>query len=171
MTSVLKVDNIQSSGGTAALSIDSSGRVTRNVVPAFRAGLSGNQNETSSATNITVEWDNVTTLNHFMQGGITKSSGVFTVPIAGLYQFNFVLRINNVGSGYIIAKLIVNNDESGSQETYIINGSPDATYENLTGSDMLSLSANDNVRINVFVSADTSWNISGVSQFSGVMIG
>ena len=35
MTSVLKVDNIQNSSGTSALSIDSSGRVTEPQKPAF----------------------------------------------------------------------------------------------------------------------------------------
>ena len=37
MTSILKVDNIQNSSGTSALSIDSSGRMTTPARPAFHA--------------------------------------------------------------------------------------------------------------------------------------
>ena len=46
MTSVLKVDNIQNSSGTSALSIDSSGRVNQPQKPAFFLQGGNNNNRT-----------------------------------------------------------------------------------------------------------------------------
>ena len=171
MTSVLKVDNIQNSSGTDAISIDSNGVVTKSVIPAFRVGLNGDQVETSSGTNIVVEWNDLSTDNCFVQGGMSFSSGVVTVPVAGIYQFNLVLRIDDIGTGYAVAKVVVNNDESQSRELYIMNGDPATNYDNYTGGDILKLSANDNVRVTVFASSDTSWDVHNASHFSGALIG
>ncbi len=54
MASELHVDAIKHSGGTSALTIDSSGRVLQPSVPAFRVGLSSNQSITQAGTFIDV---------------------------------------------------------------------------------------------------------------------
>ena len=46
--STLKVDTIKSTGGTTAMTVDSSGRVLRSVLPAFRVGLTSQQTSTSA---------------------------------------------------------------------------------------------------------------------------
>ena len=172
MTSVLKVDNIQNSSGTSALSIDSSGSVSfpNTAVPAFRVGLLAAQVETSTGLK-TVHWDETTTHNCFLNGGVTNSSGVITVPKAGIYQVNATMRINAIGSGYIELRIKVNNVNLGNDVTYVLDGSPDSSYDNLTGSDVFKLDANDNIRVQIYSSADTSWNIAANSIFSGTRIG
>ena len=95
MTSILKVDNIQNSSGTSAMSIDSSGNVTTTnpIVmtgrPAF--GVRG----TASRTSLTAAasyFDYVTswTTTDFDQGNLLDS-GYAEVPTgySGIYQISF----------------------------------------------------------------------------------
>ena len=121
MASTLKVQNIAHTGGTTAMTVDSSGRVTKPQLPAFHVGLASAQTLSTTASTVLFE-DRGTSYNNFLQGGITISSGVITVPIAGVYQFNTLIRANSVGSGFITAR-IMRNSMSGSEEGgYIIIG-------------------------------------------------
>ena len=171
MTGIIKVDTIQNNGGTTGLTIDSSGRVTRNVVPAFRIGRTSDQSSTTTGSEVTVLFDDFDSDNCFIQGGMSLSSGVVTAPIAGLYQFNMNLRINNIGSGFIIGKIVINNEVSNNKEVYIIDGNPASDYTNLPGSEVFKLQANDNVRFQIYSQADNNYNISLNSSASGVFIG
>ena len=174
MTSILKVDTIQNTGGTTGLTIDSSGRVTRPVIPAWRLCLSALQNITTAGGSGTdVAFDDSSAGNFgFLQGGCTLSSGVITVPVTGLYQVNATLRFDDIGSGYIIMRILKNNGQSNKQELYVINGSPSTSYETLSGGDVLSCTANDTIRISAMASADTSWHLDpNGCKFSGYLIG
>ena len=171
MASTLKVQNIAHTGGTTAMTVDSSGRVTKPQIPAFHVGLASAQTLSTTAATVLFE-DRGTSYNNFLQGGITISSGVITVPIAGVYQFNTIIRANSVGSGFITAR-IMRNSMSGSEEGgYIIIGNTRSTdYDNLTGSTVYKMSASDTVKIEMKTSADTSWNVGTQSEFSGFLIG
>ena len=172
MTSIIKVDNIQSSGGTAALSIDSSGRVSRSVLPAWRIGRSANQTISQGSDLADVIFDNSSSENCFIQGGCTLSSGVITVPIAGVYQVNASIRMNNVSANYFEIYITRNNVSTGNSSTaYQLIGSPNSTYDSGSVSSVFSLSASDNVRVEVFGGGDTSYNVSQYSVFSGVFLG
>ena len=171
MASTLKVQNIAHTGGTTAMTVDSSGRVTKPQIPAFHVGLASAQTLSTTAATVLFE-DRGTSYNNFLQGGITISSGVITVPIAGVYQFNTLIRANSVGSGFITAR-IMRNSMSGSEEGgYIIIGNTRSTdYDNLTGSTVYKMSASDTVKIEMKTSADTSWNVGTQSEFSGFLVG
>tara|TARA_Y100000114_G_scaffold112540_1_gene106345 strand:+ start:1189 stop:1704 length:516 start_codon:yes stop_codon:yes gene_type:complete len=171
MASTLKVQNIAHTGGTTAMTVDSSGRVTKPQTPAFHVGLASAQTLSTTAATVLFE-DRGTSYNNFLQGGITISSGVITVPVAGVYQFNTLIRANSVGSGFITAR-IMRNSMSGSEEGgYIIIGNTRSTdYDNLTGSTVYNMSASDTVKIEMKTSADTSWNVGTQSEFSGFLIG
>ena len=171
MASTLKVQNIAHTGGTTAMTVDSSGRVTKPQIPAFHVGLASAQTLSTTAATVLFE-DRGTSYNNFLQGGITISSGVITVPIAGVYQFNTLIRANSVGSGFITAR-IMRNSMSGSEEGgYIIIGNTRSTdYDNLTGSTVYNMNASDTVKIEMKTSADTSWNVGTQSEFSGYLIG
>ena len=87
MTSILKVDNIQNSSGTSALSIDSSGIVKRNVIPSFQVrGRAVSTSLTAADTN----FDYITswTTTDFDTGGLLNAGGYAEIPTgkAGLYQ-------------------------------------------------------------------------------------
>ena len=170
MTSTLKVDQIQNSSGTSGLSIDSNGVVTKSVIPAWRVTRGVTQTGLSNQTEV-AEFDTTSGRNCFIQGGCTLSSGVITVPVTGIYQINFNLRFDGVGSGYLVGRISINNSTTSDQQTYIIVGSPSSSYENASGSDVYSLNANDTVRIYHTVSSDTSWSFHKFSTFSGHLIG
>ena len=173
MASELHVDAIKHSGGTSALTIDSSGRVLQPSVPAFRVSLISDQSITATGDH-DIEWDEGTTSesdNSFTQGGFSWSSGVVTVPVAGVYCFSVILRVDSVGSGYIVGKLMKNDDGSGNREAYIIDGSPSSSYANLTGSTVFKCNANDNIRMSIAASADSSYSVTNASTFSGHFIG
>ena len=98
MVSNLKVDKIQSvAGNTTAMTIDSSGRVTRNVIPSFRAFRSGSGNITYSAgANISADMDSTT----FNVGNcFSTTTGKFTAPVTGKYILGATLYHRN-DSGY-----------------------------------------------------------------------
>ena len=95
MTSVIKVDNIQSSGGTAALSIDSSGRVDMNASYVFDQWYLNANHTTDGDSDITA-WSQATaTFSGIGKvSGMSHSSGIFTFPQTGLYKVtgNFLQR-------------------------------------------------------------------------------
>jgi hypothetical protein len=83
--STLKVNSIQHSNGTAALNIDSSGRVTMAQNISFKAyGTAGDISYGSS--NTTVIWS---TTQHNLGNCYNNSTGRFTAPVAGTYHFGF----------------------------------------------------------------------------------
>ena len=170
MTSTLKVDQIQNSSGTSGLSIDSNGVVTKSVIPAWRVTRSATQSGLSNSTSV-VQFDTISGRNCFIQGGCTLSSGVITVPVTGIYQVNFNLRFDGVGTGYLVGRISINNQTTSNTQTYVISGSPSSNYENASGSDVFSLNANDTVRIYYTVSSDGSWSLHQYCTFSGHLIG
>ena len=174
MASILKVNTIQdATNSNTALSIDTSGRVLQPSVPAFRVGFSGNQTISSTGNN-TLAWNQGTsseTESCYTQGGFTWSSGIVTVPVAGIYHFSITLRIDSIGSGYLVAKILKNDSESGTDDMYLIDGNPASTYTNLTGSNVYKCSANDNIRIKIASSADSSYTVTQNSIFSGHFVG
>lgn len=170
--STLKVDTIQHSGGTSGLTIDSSGRVSRNLIPSWRVGLVADQNETTAGGH-TVEFDNSSTENCFIAGGCTLSAGVITVPVAGLYSIASSVRFSNVtGTDYIILRTLKNGSTSGAEDGYAIIDDHGVNYHSITITDLFQCDAGDTLEISGYVQSDTSWHYSAnTSHFNGYMVG
>ena len=168
----LKVDTIKSTGGTTAMTVDSSGRVLRSVLPAWRVGLSSNQSETSAGT-FKVEFDKHDTENCFLQGGVTLSSGTITVLVAGLYKCGSTIRVDNVsGSYYIISYIRKNQAVDGSSDSYVIVDDHGTNYHSLTNTDLYQCAANDQLECYIYVQADTSWDLEAhTCHFNGYLVG
>ena len=157
---------------TSASTIDSSKVLPsgQTAWPAFRLSLTPDQDESATNVEVDVVWNQSSGENRYIQGGMSLSSGVITVPVDGIYLFSVGLRINNIGSGYVIGHIAKNNDYTGQSELYIIDGNPPSDYVNLTGSTHFKMTAGDNVRASVFVQTDTSWKVDDNSVFSGSLI-
>jgi len=82
MSSILKVDTIQNTGGTTGLTIDSAGRMLKPVIPFGQASSTAKTTAT-----------NVVNLNTYVLsgGGVTvdQTNNRMIVPVAGLYKIGF----------------------------------------------------------------------------------
>lgn len=168
----LKVDTIKSTGGTTAMTVDSSGRVLRSVLPAWRVSLSNNQAETAAGT-YKVEFDKQDTQNCFLQGGVTLSSGTITVPVAGLYRCGSTIRVDDVtGTYYIISYIRKNQATDASSDSYVIADDHGTNYHTLTVNDLYQCQANDQLECYIYVQSDTSWHIeAATAHFNGHLVG
>jgi len=94
MTSVLKVDSIQNSSGTSALSIDSSGSVTfpSTTTPYVRVSMGGSGAYTSVTSGSAFPFDTVEEGDSSLWNTTTYK---FTCPSDGLYHCDFNSLINN----------------------------------------------------------------------------
>lgn len=172
MASTLKVNEIQNLSGTSAMTIDSSGTILMPQKPAWRLGLTAPQSETTTGgVGQLVNWTNTSTDNCFIQGDLSYSSGVLTCNVAGVYQINANIRVDDIGSGYLIVRILINDNSTNNTETYSIVGTPSSNYQTIVAVDTYKLNAGDNIRTRVAASADTSWNIAEQSTFSGFLVG
>jgi len=115
MASELHVDAIKHSGGTSAMSIDSSGRVLTPARPAFLAFPSANFN-TGTGAGTTQVFDST---QHNIGGHYSTSTGKFTVPIAGVYLFGTTIATNNSTSVIVyMSAEITFNGSLGSNKRY-----------------------------------------------------
>ena len=175
MTSILKVDNIQNSSGASALSIDSSGVVTKPEVPAFHVTYADGVTCTASGTNYPFTSPSIT--NGFNNGShYDLTNNYFLVPVSGIYMFYFsYLRNNN--QAVFRAKV---GDENNAR----YNGSPQLRSSegwsgyNLTASQatIFNCTAGDKVRL--VVSCDSSGQIiyddnnsGNYNYFGGFLVG
>ena len=90
MTSVLKVDTIQSSGGTTGLTIDASGFASTEKASVFSA-YSNTDTNVSAGTNTIIQYN---VENFDPQGWYDTSTYRFTPQLAGYYWLEARLRWN-----------------------------------------------------------------------------
>ena len=98
MSSILKVDEIQNTGGTSALTIQSSGAVKKPNLPYLYADLYNGSSAgyDAHANQTPVQFRRVISSS----GGITlnTSTYTFTVPLIGIYQINYQLLIQTAAN-------------------------------------------------------------------------
>ena len=169
MASTLKVDTIQTAGGTTALTTDTSGRVFRSNIPHFIAGCSS-----SAGVNLSA-WTKFpfTKTTH---AGIPQSSDFddsnnrYIAPVAGLYWFSWNVRFDAIAAAsYIQTEMRVNG--TGIPKYRGLNGPPPDTYISIGSHGIIQLNATDYVEAWVTISGDSSINRSDDSNFHGYLIG
>ena len=149
MSSILKVDTIQNTGGTTAMTIDSSGRVLNpNAVGWF---VYKNAIQTASGADEIITWQGV----RLNQGGGFKTSGgnanQFVAPVHGLYTCHATfLSTSDTNENDII--LMVN----GVAHVGIRNATA-ASYETYSLSWVGELNANEALYLNIVASGRTSY--------------
>ena len=171
MTSVLKVDNIQNSSGTSAISIDDDGRVLKSNLPhVWLNGTSTWQACSTSATTITL-WGN-TASDAVIEGGMSYSNGVITVPVDGVYLITGIISFELDNAEWGRLQIAINDTQKTQALAYNVSaGGQVENTVNLSGA--YKLSANDTVRIKQYGSStgvrylpEQNW-----SNFSVVLIG
>ena len=173
MASTLKVNTIQHSGGTTALTMDSTGRILTPARPMFDVAKSSTQNITTGPQKVT--WD---TENYDIGGNF--ASYKFTAPIAGKYHMNACLTLSTIVAGAGIGLIWYKNGSvfrSGHHQSTEVN----ITFA-ITANAILDLSASDYIEVYVFQGSGstetvgTANNVGSVSAvgsnyWSGYLIG
>ena len=113
MSSPLKVDNIKNTSDVTAMSIDSSGRVTKPVLPCANVSFTSGTLSANTANTDAVMICNVANLN---QGGhYNTSNGKFTCPVTGIYQVTaYTMDANSSASGAVYLRVKVNGTANGT---------------------------------------------------------
>lgn len=107
--------------------------------------------------------------NHF-----DETTGEFTAPVNGFYQFNAQIRFDGVSTGYIRLLFGVNGTTSLNNGLHAIEEAEGAgegiEYHTLNVSGVMKLNANDKVNVIIYTSSDTDWSINDESGFNGYLI-
>ena len=166
MTSILKVSEIQDpTNNNSALTIDSSGRVAMPLKPAFSAV----RTNTQAVNNATIICPTVITN---VGGHYNGTTGQFTCPIAGLYQFNFqCIGVANTSAFDIFAKINGTTSQHllAVRPSSVNQSDPYSSHSSATG--VAVFAASDTVEVftpqNLTIYSDgNSW-----LKFSGYFIG
>ena len=163
MASILNVDQIgHSTSGTTGLEIDSSGRILTPARPAFHFRRNASM---SASGDITYTHTEFNIGNHANQ-----STGVFTAPIDGIYQFSFqCMGTATIGSADVYAK-INGTIDSTRWSLRPLSVNRNETFSSLaSGTILLQLSADDTLVMNstqALYSDANSW-----IRFSGHLVG
>tara|TARA_R100000773_G_C4218478_1_gene116941 strand:+ start:1623 stop:2111 length:489 start_codon:yes stop_codon:yes gene_type:complete len=162
MTSIIKVNNIQNSSGTSAMTIDSSGRVTQPQLIAFTA-YANNNNSVSVSVGSKVPYDAVA-LNK--GNAYNVSTYVFTAPVAGVYWFSYSVWNGSATTGR--TGIYVNGTPYGRSDYPIGTRNHSNLYQNDSASSAIELAVNDTVDIRPYAAGI---DVFGTNYFSGYLIG
>ena len=108
-----------------------------------------------------------------MGNDFSTSTNVFTAPVDGCYLFGAQVRFDGGGSGYFRLIISINSSTDDNSQAHSIqdsNGSTGDSYFSQAVTGLYELSANDNVRVLVNSSSDTSWQPHSESQFWGYLV-
>jgi hypothetical protein len=172
MTSILKVDTIQDSGGTTGLTIDSTGRVLMPQVPMFQIHSSGNQYVSDDHT-IQFDSEEIDIGNNF-----NTSNYTFTAPINGYYHMHahVYVRVYSGTDAAVYYKVNGSNYNGINFGSYIYayayNNAGGESHESLDVPLIMKLAANDAVTVAITTSGTGAY-YEGVREtwWTGHLIG
>ena len=175
MTSIIKVNNIQNSSGTSALTIDGSGRVLTPQRPSF--SVEANLSSAYQGVNLfgSTLKVNYNVGSHFATSGTNQ--GGFVAPITGLYQLSFSCFscASNGGAttGTFQMQFTKNGDADSNQIGIQGYGNTASNaYQQIMTTQLFELIANDVVKVRIkglYAYASTDYHTN--PTFSGYLIG
>lgn len=145
MTSVLKVDNIQNSSGTSAITIDSSGVISQPAIPCACVGITtANPDDTTNpydpANGTIIKWDAV-----FVNQGscYDSSTGRFKATKAGIWEMNYSILADLSTAIDFELRIKKNGTETGQR----IYDSVDNRHRQIGSAYLFDLAQNDYIEI------------------------
>ncbi len=144
MASILKVNEVQHTGGTSALTVDSSGRFNAPANPILHAtGGSGLGWLTGPGTATTItQWVTSGTTVAFNRG-FSVSNGVVTVPCDGVYEVHMSLLTETNNGEYILCRIKKGSTIYATNQIYHLDSGRQQTT--LTLSCLFQASAGDTI--------------------------
>jgi len=117
MSSTLKVDILQDSGGNTILSSDGSGTVTQTrtgILEADAWRITGDYSFTSGSEILNSNWERADTDTDKIGTGMTESSGTWTFPRTGIYLISYSTSAVDTGglSDYMGGVIYATTDNS-----------------------------------------------------------
>jgi hypothetical protein len=163
MASIIGVETLQHTNGTTAATIDSSGRILQPAKPAFRGTL-----PLVGSTDYTTETDITGYTESFDTGGnFNHTTGIFTVPVDGLYQINFTISPGSATTATnLYARLYIDGVRI-FKSRHDPQGGASAT---LNYSSVLNLTSGNELKVSFQSDTDTTVTIDGI-DFSGFLVG
>ena len=137
MSSILKVDQLQDSGGNEIITSNGSGTITVNN-QTFKNGITEADMwrltaQKTDNTDITANLERVDSLGFGYVGtGMTESSGIFSFPSTGIYLIKFLAKINIVTNDNVSTRINVTTDNSNYTMVSEMGGSGDASSVGVT---------------------------------------
>ena len=151
---------------TERMRIDSTGAVTMPYQPAFLARPVSNQNNIAVGSHIDVVFG-----TEVFDQNSDFTSNTFTAPVAGRYQLNFSLRLQEMDSAasYIMCKIVTSNRDYES--IFDPDFGQDAQYWNPSLGVLADMDANDTARVTFFQGVGAAQtDIHTQSHFSGYLV-
>ena len=174
MASILKVNEIQHTGGTTALTVDTNGHLLTPARPAFSVHLA---TSTASGDFTSLQDSPMDTIDFNIGNCVAISSNVatFTAPVAGIYHFEFMLLVSSPeSSGHVSSYLYIDNTANPASTDLNwrhIEDPQGATYAVSHSNALMQLNANQTVNPKVSINVDTSVVVRRGCRFWGYLIG
>jgi hypothetical protein len=173
--SKLSVNTIAHTGGTTAMTVDSTGRILTPARPAFRAYLNANSGQSDWTFSVTPPKVVFDVESYDVGGNYDTGSSTFTAPITGLYHFDvniYVSGTQNNALNWVSTYLFVD----GVQVSRTIVDPVGRDYGAPELSDNLQLTAGQEVVVRLGVNGYNNITVHGdsdgsITNFSGYLIG
>lgn len=171
MSSELRVDAIKNTADTSVMTFSNDGALTlaKNISQTDLQWWSGFHD---TATTYSPQYATISNWTKHQGNGITESSGVWTIPVAGVYIFQLSLLIQNSSGG-----VYWNYAPSGGSYTRkwrILYGEPPSAsvsnWQNSSGTVMHQFAANDTLKFTVQSTATNFYGANSSNSVSSMMI-
>jgi hypothetical protein len=159
-----------STQGSARMTIDANGIITKPAQPAFLAELSGVQSDIALNTAVVCLF---ATERFDQNSDFNTSNYTFTAPVTGKYQLNTYLRLQNVDTAATYYHIYLTTSNRVYFDIITPYYSADPTYLNMAVNVLADMDANDTAKVHIYQAGGTQQTDLGQnndSHFSGYLV-